>query len=53
MRIAVDKNVIIDALKPNPQFEADIQQILCLTSMKERLLKDKTMPVQECEGVKW
>ena len=34
MKIVIDNNVIIDALKPNPQFEADAQQILRLASLK-------------------
>lgn len=35
MRVVVDNNVIIDALKPNPQFEAEAQRILQLASVKE------------------
>lgn len=35
MKVVVDNNVIIDALKPNPQFEAEAQQILRLASVKE------------------
>jgi len=34
MRIVIDNNVIIDALKPNPGFEADAQEILRLASAK-------------------
>lgn len=34
MRVVIDNNVIIDALKPNPQFEAAAQQILRLASLK-------------------
>ncbi len=34
MKIVVDNNVIIDALKPDPQFEAAAQQILRLASVK-------------------
>ena len=35
MKVIVDNNVIIDALKPNPQFEANAQQILRLASVKK------------------
>ena len=34
MKVVIDNNVIIDALKPNPQFEAGAQQILRLASVK-------------------
>lgn len=34
MRAVIDNNVIIDALKPNPKFEAAAQQILRLASVK-------------------
>lgn len=34
MKAVIDNNVIIDALSPNPQFEADAQQILRLASAK-------------------
>ncbi len=34
MKAVIDNNVIIDALKPNPQFEAAAQQILRLASVK-------------------
>lgn len=34
MKVVIDNNVIIDALKPNPQFEAAAQQILRLASLK-------------------
>ncbi len=34
MKIVVDNNVIIDALKPDPQFETAAQQILRLASIK-------------------
>ena len=35
MKVVVDNNVIIDALKPNPQFETNAQQILQLASVKK------------------
>ncbi|MBD5105094.1 MAG: PIN domain-containing protein [Ruminococcaceae bacterium] len=35
MKVVVDNNVIIDALKPNPQFEVNAQQILRLASIKK------------------
>ena len=35
MKVVVDNNVIIDALKPNPQFESNAQQILRLASVKK------------------
>ena len=35
MRVVVDNNVIIDALIPNAQFEAEAQEILRLASVKE------------------
>ena len=35
MKVVVDNNVIIDALKPNPQFETNAQQILRLASVKK------------------
>ena len=35
MRVFVDNNVIVDALIPNAQFEADAQEILRLASIKE------------------
>lgn len=35
MKVVVDNNVIIDALKPNPQFEANAQQVLWLASVKK------------------
>lgn len=34
MKVVIDNNMIIDALKPNPQFEAAAQQILRLASLK-------------------
>lgn len=34
MKVVIDNNVIVDALKPNPQFEAAAQQILRLASLK-------------------
>lgn len=34
MKVVIDNNVIIDALKPNPQFESGAQQILRLASVK-------------------
>ncbi len=34
MKVVVDNNVIIDALNPNPQFEANAQQILRFASTK-------------------
>ena len=35
MKVVVDNNVIIDALKPNPQFEVNAQQVLWLASVKK------------------
>lgn len=35
MKVVIDNNVIIDALKPNPQFEAAAQEILRLASVKK------------------
>ena len=35
MKVVVDNNVIIDALKPNPEFETNAQQILRLASVKK------------------
>ena len=35
MRVVVDNNVVVDALIPNAQFEADAQEILRLASIKE------------------
>lgn len=35
MKVVVDNNVIIDALKPNPEFEANAQEILRLASVKK------------------
>ncbi len=35
MRVVVDNNVIVDALKPDAQFEAEAQQILRLASAKK------------------
>lgn len=34
MRAVIDNNVIIDALKPDPQFEESAQQVLRLASVK-------------------
>jgi predicted nucleic acid-binding protein len=34
MKVVIDNNVIVDALKPNPQFEAEAQEILRLASIK-------------------
>jgi predicted nucleic acid-binding protein len=34
MIVVVDNNVVVDALKPNPQFEIDAQEILRLASVK-------------------
>lgn len=34
MKAVIDNNVIIDALSPNPQFEANARQILWLASAK-------------------
>lgn len=34
MKVVIDNNVIIDALNPNPHFEANAQQILRLASTK-------------------
>lgn len=34
MKVVIDNNIIIDALRPNPQFETDAQQILRLASVK-------------------
>ncbi|MCM1329204.1 MAG: PIN domain-containing protein [Ruminococcus sp.] len=35
MKAVIDNNVIIDALKPNPQFETEAQQVLRLASAKK------------------
>lgn len=35
MKVVIDNNVIVDALKPNPQFETDAQEILRLASVKK------------------
>ena len=35
MKVVIDNNVIIDALNPNPQFEANAQQILRLASVNK------------------
>lgn len=35
MKVVIDNNVIVDALKPNPQFEANAQEILRLASVKK------------------
>ena len=35
MRVVVDNNIVVDALIPNAQFEADAQEILRLAAMKE------------------
>lgn len=35
MKVVVDNNVVIDALKPNPQFETNAQQVLRLASVKK------------------
>lgn len=35
MKVVIDNNVIVDALKPNPQFEANAQEILRLASAKK------------------
>ena len=34
MRVVIDNNVIVDALKPNPQFADDSQEILRLASAR-------------------
>jgi len=34
MNVVIDSSIIIDALKPNPQFETDAQEILRLASTK-------------------
>ena len=34
MTVVIDNNVIVDALKPNPEFEIDAQEILRLASKK-------------------
>jgi len=34
MRVVMDNSVVVDALKPDPQFEADAQEILRLASVK-------------------
>lgn len=34
MKVVIDNNVIIDVLKPNPQFEVVAQQIMQLASVK-------------------
>jgi predicted nucleic acid-binding protein len=35
MKVVIDTNVLIDALKPNTQFEVEAQEILWLASKKE------------------
>lgn len=35
MKVVIDNNVIVDALKPNPQFEVNAQEILRLASVKQ------------------
>jgi predicted nucleic acid-binding protein len=35
MKVVIDNNVLIDALKPNAQFEVEAQEILRLASTKE------------------
>jgi predicted nucleic acid-binding protein len=34
MRVVIDNNIVVDALKPNPKFAADAQEILRLASAK-------------------
>jgi predicted nucleic acid-binding protein len=39
MRVVIDHNIVVDALKPNPKFAADAQEILRLASAKVMLQK--------------